>query len=291
MARPRSGALSSASSDLPLETLRGEDWIAIVHAPWRKALTEAGWLARAPLEKRTPAASLGVEPRKHAGRGDVYRVSLEPGPALLRPVRHGGWLAPLLGPRLAGPGRPFAELRATASLWALGAPVPEPVMALAWRSGGPLWRALVATRELPDTLDGHAFLSIHPSRAAVHAALVAAGGALRHFHDTGGRHRDLNLGNLLLKVADPPDTSATRVWVIDLDGARVGAPPSPRRRLGELMRLYRSLRKRGGGDCARLAAGLFRSYCAGDRALRAHMLRWRRLEEMRVAVHALRYPS
>src|SRR5262249_60261327 len=42
----------------------------------------------------------------------------------LRPVHHGGWLAQLWRGAIWGPGRPAAELRATARLLEAGAPPP-----------------------------------------------------------------------------------------------------------------------------------------------------------------------
>ncbi len=80
-----------------------------------------------------------------------------------------------------------------------------------------------------------------------------------------------------------------RAWIIDLDGARLRPRKSARARMRELMRLFRSLRKSAFPDRKRLAIRVFHHYCAGDRALRSALLRWYRLEQVRVAIHALRY--
>jgi hypothetical protein len=79
--------------------------------------------------------------------------------------------------------------------------------------------------------------------------------------------------------------------VIDLDGVRVGPSLEPAARMAELMRLYRSLRKRGllarVGERGCLA--FFRAYVAGDRVLRRSLLAHLPVERRRVSLHALHY--
>ncbi len=291
MAHTGGGALSAEAprsdtqDDTPLDLHRGRGWLAAVHPAWHAALGEAGWLQCAPLD-----AGCAAEPFESGvggGRGGVLRVRLAPAAIVVRPVRRGGWLGPVLGTRLLAPTRPLAEARATETLRRRGAPVPLLVLALAWRRGRLGWEAVVATREEPGARNGRVWLETHGRSAARRRAAEAAGRAIRRFHDAGGRHRDLHLGNLL--VADGAEGPSVRV--IDLDGARVGALPSARRRMRELMRLYRSLLKADIPDRRRLAAAALHGYCAGERELRGALLRWRGVEALRVAVHRLAYPS
>jgi len=236
------------------------------------------------------------------GRGPTARVTL-PDPdaqaaaaggcedrpsVLLRPVRHGGLLGPLLGDALWGLGRPAAELRVTAALRAAGAPVPIPAFVVGERRGGPLWRAAVATVFEAKAVDARRLLESNPSRAELLALAAAAGRAVRRFHDAGGRHRDLHLENLLVRdVARNP-----QVVLVDLDRARQVARVPPRARMAELMRLYRSLVKRGLARRvgSRPLARFLSAYTGGDRALRralrAHLPR----ERLRIALHALTWP-
>jgi 3-deoxy-D-manno-octulosonic acid kinase len=236
-----------------------------------------------------PAAirALLAEAPGAGGRAAIARVSL-PGHEerlLLRPVRHGGWLAPLWGDRLLGLARPIAELRTTESLRARGAPVPEAVLVAGWRAA-PLWSAVLGTLEIPDARDALAWLETDPSPAAIERAARAAGRAIRRFHDAGGRHADLHLKNLL--VQDGPEP---RITVIDLDKGRAGAVPDAGRRMAELMRLYRSLLKRrvfervGAGGRAAFFAG----YTNGDAALARTLLEHWPRERRRVARHAIGY--
>jgi hypothetical protein len=80
--------------------------------------------------------------------------------------------------------------------------------------------------------------------------------------------------------------------VIDLDRARVRVPVSPCRRMREIARLWRSLRKRGGG--AALSAeerdAFLAAYCAGDAALERALRAYARRGQLRSALHAWRYP-
>jgi hypothetical protein len=92
---------------------------------------------------------------------------------------------------------------------------------------------------------------------------------VRHMHDAGLEHRDLNLGNLLVRPGT--DGAGTEPFVIDLDRARLHSGPLPfRLRQGALRRLERSCVKLL-GDAAppgRIGYGpWYEFYAAGDREL------------------------
>jgi tRNA A-37 threonylcarbamoyl transferase component Bud32 len=250
----------------------------------RPALADAGLLDAARVRARLAAGTGAL------GRAPIAVVPLpgDAGRVALRGLRRGGWLGPLLGGALAGSRRPFAELAVTARLHAAGAPVPRPLVAIAWRRGA-LWNAAVGTAFVEDALDAATWLAAAPARPRLRRALAAAGRAVRRLHDAGGFHPDLHVGNLLVREAgeDPP-----QVWVVDLDGARAGAPPAPAARMAQLMRLYRSLRKRrllsaAGGD--RACLWFLHAYLAGDRELRRALLARLPAERRRMARHALLY--
>ncbi len=248
------------------------------------ALGELGWLARsASLGPAEPAARVGPE-----GRARTRIVAL-PGREErlhLRPLRHGGLLRRLWRDRLLGAGRSRRELEQTAQLHARGAPVPRPVALCGVRSGL-FWRGELATVHVEGSVDGLGFLRGHPTRERVARASAAAGRSVRRFHDAGGRHADLHLANLLLCDRD----TEIEIVVIDLDKARVGAPPSAGRRMRELMRLYRSLRKHGmqARVGSRGTAAFLSAYVGRDRELRRALLRRLRRERLRIALHGLGY--
>lgn len=181
-----------------------------------------------------------------------------------RRILHGGVLAPLWMGGLAGIGRVREELWVGAALHRRGAPVARPVLAVGLREGA-LWRAGVATVHLEDAVDGVTFLASRPDRERVVRAARAAGRAVGRFHALGGQHRELHLGNLLLRERGD-DVEA---WLIDLDGCRAGAPPDAARRRRELRRLARSVRKRGldhalGEDGAAVFVAGYAEACRGE---------------------------
>jgi tRNA A-37 threonylcarbamoyl transferase component Bud32 len=118
-------------------------------------------------------------------------------------------------------------------------------------------------------------------------AIESAARAIRRFHDAGGWHADLHAGNLLVRDRD----GALDVLVIDLDRARVQDRVDARARMAQLMRLYRSLVKRGLVDRigARGCAAFLHAYVAGDRALRGALLARLPAERRKLARHSLLY--
>lgn len=206
------------------------------------------------------------------------------GRLLLRRLVHGGALAGLLGDCFASARRPLRELAVTAALRAQGAPVPRPAL-VAGRRRGLCWSLAFATfyeegaRDLMRVLRGPG-----PGPAQMLRCAAAAGRAVRRFHDLGGRHADLQAANLLLRETP----AGAEVLLIDLDRARLGPPPSPTARMAELMRLYRSLLKRGvlGRVGPRGCARFFGAYCGADRPLRRALRRRLPRELRRIARHA-----
>jgi 3-deoxy-D-manno-octulosonic acid kinase len=196
---------------------------------------------------------------RFSGRAPTRIVALpgERGHLHVRRVLHGGMLAPLWRGRVAGFGRVRKELLVSVELLERGAPVAQPVLAVAQRSGA-LWRAALVTLHIEGAKDGITFLCEPCSDDAIELAARAAGRAVRRFHEAGGHHRELHLGNLLLR----PDADDFEAWVIDLDRGRAGGPPSAARRRRELRRLEHSLDQRGlrGRVGARGVAGFLAGY-------------------------------
>jgi tRNA A-37 threonylcarbamoyl transferase component Bud32 len=255
----------------------------LVSAPLEAAAMELGLLEPGGLERL-----LGVG----GGSRGRARTAVVPLPGRserlhLRPVRRGGLLGGLWGDLHFGLGRPVAELRTNARLEAAGAAVPHPVLVAGRRRSGPLWTAGVGTVHEEGTRDGIAFLTGRPGHPRILRAAAAAGEAVRRFHAAGGCHADLHVGNLLLREG----RTRTSALLIDLDRARVRAEVGARERMAELMRLYRSLVKRGLQQLVsrRACARFLAAYTAGDRELRRQLLRHLPRERLRLTLHALRY--
>jgi tRNA A-37 threonylcarbamoyl transferase component Bud32 len=136
-------------------------------------------------------------------------------------------------------------------------------------------------------LDAEALLAQSPDRARRVRAAAAAGEAVRTLHDAGVLHGDLHLKNLLLLEQG----DRTRALLADLEPGRWAPQPDPRRRMAEIMRLYRSIVKRRLLDTAgpEVLASFLEAYTRGDPTLRAALLAHLRRERRRVALHALGY--
>jgi tRNA A-37 threonylcarbamoyl transferase component Bud32 len=275
--------LSGAQAEAGIRRLRSGPRVLLVAAPLADSAEALGLLEPGGLERLLTSGG------GRRGRGETAVVSLPGRPERLhlRPVRHGGWLGGLFRDRLLGLARPVAELRASTTLRAAGAPVARPALVAARRRMGRLWSAAVGTLHEEDTQDGVEFFASGPSRTRVLAAATAAGEAVRKLHAAGGRHGDLHLKNLLVRE----QRGSARVLLVDLDRTRVVGDLAPRERMAEVMRLYRSLRKRGLHQVVGLrgCARFFSAYTAGDRGLRRALLTHLTRERARIALHALGY--
>lgn len=204
----------------------------------------------------------------------------------LRPLHHGGILAPITGDRFSSLARPLHELRLSAELVGRGAPVAVPAFVVGRRRAG-FWRAAFASVRLPDARDGVAYLDASPSPRSLERAARAAGAAIRRFHDLGACHADLHIKNLLIQ--ESPDQS--QVTLIDLDRAKLVERVGEGRRIRELMRLRRSLIKRGYARALapEVSRAFTDAYVAGDPVLRDHLLASNQVERLRGRAHTLFY--
>ena len=206
------------------------------------------------------------------GRTASVRVALpESGTAVhLRPLAHGGWLRRLTGRRFSRIDRALREMATASALVEKNVRVPEPALVLG-RRRGLFWHIDVGSC----FVEPGVALDVSDSNAA-----RATGVSVRRFHDAGGSHADLHIGNLLI---DPNE--ADTVTIVDLDRSRLLRVLTPARRMRELMRLARSLKKRHPADAEAFWEALFDGYTSGDEALRAELLGYLRRERLRNALH------
>jgi hypothetical protein len=180
--------------------------------------------------------------RAMRGRGTAYAVRLpDGGPRIVvRRSRHGGMLASLTGDRFIAPTRAPRELRTALRLQRLGIPTPEVVAYATYPAGGPLRRADVATREVPEARDLGALLAETSPGDARADGWAAVSRLLARMRDAGVRHPDLNAANVLLA---PDENGALDAWLLDVDRVWFDAPGHPRIFAANLRRLMRSARK------------------------------------------------
>jgi 3-deoxy-D-manno-octulosonic acid kinase len=260
--------------------------VAVVSAALEAAVRELGLLEPGGLERLlTPGANGAPGPGR--ARNAVVSLPGREDRLHLRPFRHGGALAGILGDRLPGLGRPLAELAANSQLAAAGAPVPRPALVIGRRRGPGMWTAAIGTLHEENACSAADLLSKWPEPERLRQLAAAAGTSLRRFHDAGGRHADLHVGNLLVRE----DGARGRVLLVDLDRARVASPVPARRRMAEIMRLYRSLLKRRLSHALApdVIARFLDAYTAADAELRAALLAHLPRERLRLAIHRLGY--
>ena len=218
-----------------------------------------------------------------SGRGATAIVELSSaGPAHLKRLRRGGFAGPLWGDRFLGTRRVLDNLRVPVELRRRGVPTPAPLALLIDGVGSTLVRAWLAVERIEGE-DLRACLV--PGRPGGTETLARAMALVRRMHERGLEHRDLNLGNLLIRDGQVPEA-----FVIDLDGARLHAGPLGfRERQRALRRLERSYVKacRPGRAPADVREAIYRDYAAGDERLAARLGRGRSAGRFWIGLHRL----
>ncbi|MBD3869306.1 MAG: hypothetical protein IFK94_14390 [Acidobacteria bacterium] len=219
------------------------------------------------------------------GRGAVTRFELPSGRRLiLKQLRRGGMAARFRNNRFRGSSRLLANLTLPVELARRGVITPEPACLLLQEGPPGKFQGWLATRELDNAMDAMTWLGhAGPTGPGLLDSVVRF---VRTLHDAGLQHRDLNLGNLMVKQGEAVGEA---VAVLDLDGARLHGGGLPfRLRLISLWRLERSMVKRFGGN-GPLGTDYRRSwaaaYSAGDDALARRILRWWPAGRILLAVH------
>ena len=236
-------------------------------------------------------AEVFAQPLLSKGRSKTALLSLpgEDNQFLLRNLKRGGLLGRYLDRLGISLRRSKEEIRINLALHLKGAPVPEPALILIERGKG----GAIGTVYIEESLDGLAFLENDLPWITKSQSIRLFAQAIRKFHDVGGRHPELQLKNLLIAFTPKP-----QAYVIDLDKARLGNPPTVRRRAKELMRLYRSLGKRNALHLiGREGIAIFVSeYCRSFDPQESRNLRKKLWQELLrawrgVRLHALFYPD
>ena len=241
------------------------------------------FLAGSPLRRTWSSAALGPAAAGSldgdpievgAGRGLVSRVQLGPFTALVRTYRRGGLFGSVLPDVFTRADRALAEVEALERLAALGLS-PRPLMLEI--HGGMFVRLRIAVEEVEGAAN---LLEAARAGASIDAGLARRiGNVVRRMHEAGVSHRDLNVGNILVRGVG----AAAQIFVVDLDGARLfDDPVPPSRRSAEILRLCRSLDKwtaTSGTRAAARAAFLRAALPPGERL--AVLRRARRLHSIR----------
>jgi 3-deoxy-D-manno-octulosonic acid kinase len=169
------------------------------------------------------------------GRGSTFLIEADSRSLVLRHYRRGGLMAKLSPDRYWWQGaertRSFREWHLLYHLHRAGLPVPMPVAA-AYRRRDRSYSADLLVQRIPEVCSLAAAIRTAPLPLG---RWVAIGRWIRHLHERGVCHADLNAHNILLGVEEDA------VWFIDFDRSTLRAPGWWSD--ANLARLHRSLEK------------------------------------------------
>jgi len=226
-------------------------------------------------------------PSGAGGRGPTGTLAVEERFILrLKRMRRGGIARRAWRDRFLGTRRLVENLTGPLAALACGVATVEPIALLVEQGPLGLSRGWLAALDVPDAASLAARL-VSPN-PPTYEELCAVVVVVRHMHDRGVDHRDLNLGNILLRGNGP----SAGPLVIDLDRAGIHARPLPGRvRARAVRRLERSAVKLLGA--APRVAGVdlrrfwYDEYAAGAPALAGRLERARRFNRLAIALHRL----
>jgi len=254
--------------------------ILMVRAGFEEEAAGAGLRSRETWERLLLGAAIG------SGRGGAARLVLPGGSrVVLKRMRRGGVMAPVWRERFPGTGRLLANLTVPMEAISRGVPTPEPVAMLMMEGPRRMFSAWIALTEITGTEDLLTRLRRPPAPGIEEMRSVLE--TVRRTHDAGLRHRDLNLGNLLVGDGEEGWT----VHIIDLDRADMAVGPlSYGERLSSLRRLERSYEKHLGrekplGDDAGLL--WYTLYAGSDRQLGRRLQMAGRVGRILLSLHRL----
>jgi tRNA A-37 threonylcarbamoyl transferase component Bud32 len=193
-------------------------------------------------------------------------------PVLVKEFGRRSWIHQLLSP--LGRSRPMAALSIGLKLHSCGVLTPTPLLAYEVAHGRLDRVAVIVTSLINDAIKARNILNDSTAEpSGVQTLLEAMATAVRRTHDAGIMHRDLSLGNFLIRK-DVPD----QVYLIDLSRALHF------QRLPVILRLY---------DLARLNLAdrwpdFYDSYCRGTASLIKHRTLLLNLVRIRRAFRGLR---
>ncbi len=177
----------------------------------------------------------------HWGRNYLYAARLETAAGELEVVVkqfRNQTPAQRLRRRLGG-SKAERSWRAALAFAAAGIPTPEPVVWI--ESSDPAGPSFFVSRRLQDVFESRYFLRARNAgreaaefpRVDVAAFFDHLGGQLRRMHDAGIWHRDVSIGNLLVRLED----DGPRIFLIDLNRVRLECALGLLRRSRDLCRL------------------------------------------------------
>ncbi|MGO3344820.1 MAG: 3-deoxy-D-manno-octulosonic acid kinase [Marinomonas sp.] len=164
----------------------------------------ANWFSTDYWKKQNALAGTGQ------GRGEVWFIHSEFGDFVMRRYRRGGLIAKFNKASFLFTGqtqtRPWQELNLLETMLAAQLPVPDPVAGIYHQHNG-FYCAYLLTKTIPNAQDLFDILKEGNSNTV---NWNDVGKTIRHFHNNGINHTDLNCHNIMIDADN-------KVWVIDFD--------------------------------------------------------------------------
>ncbi len=244
----------------------------VLHEP----LVQAGLDGEEGWTDRLNAASNGPS------RGKTARLRIAGQVVRLKQLRRGGLIGGLWCDRFPGRSRLLRNISLPEEARRRGVATPRAVALLLIQGPPGLHRGWLALEELEGAQD--LAIRFNSDDPPTNAELAAAMQAVKSMHDAGIEHRDLNLGNLLIRSSG----IETEAFVIDLDGARSHSRPLGfRRRQRSLRRLERSYVKwvEPARQDPAVREAFYSEYAEDDRGLALRLSRGRAVGRLGVRLH------
>jgi tRNA A-37 threonylcarbamoyl transferase component Bud32 len=205
------------------------------------------------------------------GRSPARRLNVPGiGDLVMRRYHHGGALRGITRDYFPGMGRALLELRASDRLRQCGVATPEILAVFSRRYAFGLRRGFLLSRFVPDGENLRQWVRRSGTKAGSWKPILSeVARTVASLHAAGCKHGDLNLSNLLL--------ARRKIWILDLDGARLRIELGVAERGRNLLRLYRSLCKesRRGEPLSSKERLLFlRHYARGNPRLLRALVVW-----------------
>jgi len=218
-----------------------------------RSLVEAGALRNVALAELEVAHDRG-----RMGRGSLVQIDL-PGrvPLLVKTLRHGGILGPVLGAHYLGSRRLLRAIELILHLERHAVATAKMVFGRVRRSSrlSACVHLELCTEQIGEAVDLlQALRNEEPGSRRRRRSIAACASLVRALHQAGVFHVDLHPRNILVER-----NSLDRAWILDLDGSRVVADLEPRSVIENFERLFRSLVKEGlfPGKVSRAEMGRF----------------------------------
>ena len=183
------------------------------------------------------------------GRGGLTPMQLTDKPggrALIRRCVRGGIVGRFLKEIYLGgkSPRPLDELKVSEYARERGIATPEIVAVVFQEWGVAFYRGAVVVREISPGADLEMALSTGAGALAEKRRVInSLGKLIAKMHEAGVWHADLHLKNVFLAEAEQDEEGWPKLYLLDLDAAKVLRPLADYRRYGNLLRLYRSVMK------------------------------------------------